>query len=85
MTDHPETSPRRQPEDELDQQLAALWRVESARVIARLTRQVGDLDTAEELAQDAFVAALERWRRDGIPDNPAAWLTTAAKNGVTTY
>ena len=76
MTDHPETSPRRQREDELDQQLAALWRVESARVIARLTRQVGDLDTAEELAQDAFVAAVQKWREDGVPDNPAAWLMT---------
>ena len=72
-------SPRRQPEDELDQQLAALWRVESARVIARLTRQVGDLDTAEELAQDAFVAAVQKWREDGVPDNPAAWLNTTAR------
>jgi RNA polymerase sigma factor (sigma-70 family) len=79
VTDHPETSPRRQPEDELDQQLAALWRVESARVIARLTRQVGDLDTAEELAQDAFVAAVQKWREDGVPDNPAAWLNTTAR------
>ncbi|MDN5930982.1 MAG: RNA polymerase subunit sigma-24, partial [Pseudonocardia sp.] len=56
-----------------------MWRVESARVIARLARLVGDLDTAEELAQDTFVAALERWRRDGVPDNPAAWLTTTAR------
>ena len=47
---------------------------------ARLARLVGDLDTAEELAQDAFVAALERWRRDGIPDNPAAWLTKTARD-----
>jgi RNA polymerase sigma-70 factor, ECF subfamily len=65
--------------DELDQRLATLWRVESPRVIARLMRQVGDLDTAEELAQDVFVAAIERWRRDGVPDNPAAWLTTTAR------
>ena len=42
-------------------------------------RQVGDLDTAEELAQDVFVAAVERWRADGVPDNPAAWLTTTAR------
>ena len=56
---------------ELDQRLAALWRVESPRVIARLMRLVGDLDTAEELAQDAFVAAIEKWRQDGVPDNPA--------------
>ncbi len=65
--------------DALDRQLATLWRVESPRLIARLMRQVGDLDTAEEIAQDAFVAALERWRRDGAPDNPAAWLTTTAR------
>ena len=79
MTDYPETSPRHQPEDELDQRLATLWRVESPRVIARLMRQVGDLDTAEELAQDAFVAAIEKWRRDGVPDDPAAWLNTTAR------
>ena len=54
-------------EDELDQRLAILWRVESPRVIARLMRQVGDLDTAEELAQDIFVAALEKWRQYGVP------------------
>ena len=66
-------------EDELEQRLATLWRVESPRVIARLMRQVGDLDTAEELAQDVFVAALEKWRQDGVPDNPAAWLNTTAR------
>jgi RNA polymerase sigma factor (sigma-70 family) len=48
-------------------------------VIARLMRQVGDLDTAEELAQDTFVAAIEKWRQDGVPDNPAAWLNTTAR------
>ena len=58
----------------LDQTLATLWRVESPRVIARLARLVGDLDTAEELAQDTFVAAIEKWRQDGLPSNPAAWL-----------
>jgi RNA polymerase sigma factor (sigma-70 family) len=79
MTDRPETSPRQQPEDDLDQRLSTLWRVESPRVIARLMRQVGDLDTAEELAQDVFVAAIEKWRRDGLPDNPAAWLNTTAR------
>jgi RNA polymerase sigma-70 factor, ECF subfamily len=66
-------------EDELDQRLAILWRVESPRVIARLMRQVGDLDTAEELAQDVFVAAIEKWRQYGVPDNPAAWLNTTAR------
>jgi RNA polymerase sigma factor (sigma-70 family) len=78
MTDHDET-PRTQPKDELDQRVATLWRVESPRVIARLVRQVGDLDTAEELAQDTFVAALEKWGQKGVPDNPAAWLNTTAR------
>jgi RNA polymerase sigma-70 factor (ECF subfamily) len=64
---------------EVEQRLATLWRVESPRLIARLLRQVGDLDTAEELVQDAFVAAIEKWRQEGVPDNPAAWLTTTAK------
>jgi RNA polymerase sigma factor (sigma-70 family) len=63
----------------LDERLAALWRVESPRMIARLMRLVGDLDTAEEVAQDAFVAAIEKWRQDGVPDNPAAWLNTTAR------
>jgi RNA polymerase sigma factor (sigma-70 family) len=66
-------------EDELDQRLATLWRVESPRLIARLMRQVGDLDTAEELAQDTFVAAISKWRQDDVPDNPAAWLNTTAR------
>jgi RNA polymerase sigma-70 factor (ECF subfamily) len=59
--------------------LATVWRVESPRVVARLVRLVGDIDTAEELAQDTFVAAIEKWRRDGIPKNPAAWLNTTAR------
>jgi len=66
-------------EDGLDQRLATLWRVESPRLIARLMRQVGDLDTAEDLAQDTFVAAISKWRQDGVPDNPAAWLNTTAR------
>jgi RNA polymerase sigma-70 factor, ECF subfamily len=64
---------------DLAARLAAVWRVESPRVIARLVRLVGDLDTAEELCQDTFVAALEKWRPDGIPTNPAAWLNTTAR------
>jgi RNA polymerase sigma-70 factor (ECF subfamily) len=63
----------------LDAAVATLWRVESPRVLARLARLVGDLDTAEELAQDTFVAAIEKWRQDGVPDNPAAWLHTTAR------
>ncbi len=58
----------------------AVWRIESARVIATLTRLVGDVGLAEELAQDALVAALERWPEQGIPRNPGAWLTAAAKH-----
>jgi RNA polymerase sigma-70 factor, ECF subfamily len=63
----------------IDATVATLWRVESPRVLARLARFVGDLDTAEELAQDTFVAAIEKWRQDGVPDNPAAWLHTTAR------
>jgi RNA polymerase sigma factor (sigma-70 family) len=59
--------------------IEAVWRIESARLIAGLTRLVRDVGMAEDLAQEALVAALERWPADGIPDNPAAWLMTAAK------
>ncbi len=57
----------------------AVWRIESAKIIARLTRMVGDVGLAEDLAQDALVAALERWPEAGVPDNPGAWLMAAAK------
>jgi predicted RNA polymerase sigma factor len=57
----------------------AVWRIESARLIAGLTRVVRDVSVAEDLAQDALVAALEQWPRDGIPDNPAGWLMATAK------
>src|SRR5689334_1232544 len=60
--------------------LEALWRIESARLIARLARLVRDVGLAEELAQDAFVAALQQWPKSGVPDNPGAWLMAAAKN-----
>lgn len=63
----------------VDTTVATLWRVESPRVIARLVRLVGDVDTAEELAQDAFVTAIEKWRSEGIPNNPAAWLHKTAR------
>lgn len=59
--------------------LAAIWHIESARVIAAVARLTRDLGLAEECAQDALVAALEHWPTGGLPDNPAAWLTTAAK------
>jgi len=58
----------------------ALWRMESARLTARLTRLVRDVGVAEELAQDALVVALEQWPVSGVPDNPAAWLMTTASN-----
>jgi len=58
----------------------AVWRIESARIIGALARRVRDVGLAEELAQDALLAALEQWPREGIPDNPAAWLTAAAKH-----
>jgi RNA polymerase sigma-70 factor (ECF subfamily) len=57
----------------------AVFRIESARLIAGLTRMVRDVGLAEELAQDALVTALERWPESGVPDNPGAWLMTAAK------
>ena len=57
----------------------AVWRIESARLIAGLARTVRDVGLAEELAQDALVAALEQWPAAGVPDNPGAWLTAVAK------
>jgi RNA polymerase sigma factor (sigma-70 family) len=58
----------------------AVWRIEAPRLIAGLARMVRDVGLAEELAQDALVTALERWPETGVPDNPGAWLMTAAKN-----
>src|SRR5499427_4960536 len=58
----------------------AVWRIESAKIIAGLTRIVRDVGVAEELAQDALVAALEQWPEQGLPDNPGAWLMAAAKH-----
>ena len=58
----------------------AVWRIESARIIAGLTRMVRDVGLAEELAQDALVAALHQWPKSGIPDNPGAWLMATAKH-----
>jgi len=60
--------------------IEAIWRIESARLIAGLARVVGDIGTAEELAQDALVAALEQWPADGVPDRPGAWLMGTAKH-----
>ncbi|HEX4299704.1 MAG TPA: RNA polymerase sigma factor [Gammaproteobacteria bacterium] len=60
--------------------IEAVWRIESAKLIAALTRITRDVGVAEELAQDALVAALEQWPGSGMPDNPAAWLMAAAKH-----
>lgn len=65
---------------DLQRSIEAVWRIESARLIAALTRIVRDVGLAEDLAQDALVTAFERWPRTGIPENPAAWLMAAAKN-----
>jgi RNA polymerase sigma factor (sigma-70 family) len=68
------------PATDIHSVIDAVWRIESARIIAGLTRVVRDVGLAEELAQDALVAALEQWPQSGIPDNPGAWLMAAAKN-----
>jgi RNA polymerase sigma factor (sigma-70 family) len=60
--------------------IEAVWRIEAARLIAGLARLVRDVGQAEELAQDALVIALEQWPRDGVPDNPGAWLMATAKH-----
>ena len=60
--------------------IEAVWRIESARLIASLARVMRDVGRAEELAQDALVAALEQWPVSGVPDNPAAWLMATAKH-----
>ena len=63
----------------LDRTVEAIWRMESAKVAARLARLVGDVGVAEDLAQDTVVAALRRWPRSGVPDNPGAWLMATAR------
>ncbi|MEV1077815.1 RNA polymerase sigma factor [Streptomyces sp. NPDC050211] len=72
MSNQPSADPRATVE--------TLFRIESPRVIAAVARVVRDVGIAEELAQDALVAALEQWPRDGVPDNPGAWLTATAKH-----
>ena len=65
---------------DLSKTIDAVWRIESPRLIAALARMVRDVGLAEELAQDALVAALERWPETGVPDKPGAWLMATAKN-----
>ncbi|HMQ17432.1 MAG TPA: sigma factor, partial [Phycisphaerae bacterium] len=64
---------------EIHRAIEAVWRIESARLIAGLVRIVRDVGLAEELAQDALVAALEQWPASGVPDSPGAWLMSVAK------
>jgi predicted RNA polymerase sigma factor len=65
---------------DLDRTIDAVWRIESHRIIGAVARLVRDVGLAEELAQDALVSALEHWPKDGVPDNPAAWLMTTARH-----
>ncbi len=65
--------------DASNEAIVAAWRAESARLVGALTRMTRDLDLAEDLAQDALVAALEQWPTTGVPENPTAWLMTIAK------
>ena len=68
-----------EPPQVIHRTIEAVWRIESARVIAGLTRLTRDFDLAEDLAQEALVAALEQWPHSGVPDHPGAWLTATAK------
>jgi RNA polymerase sigma factor (sigma-70 family) len=69
----------------VDAAIAAVWRIESAKIVAGAARLVRDIGLAEELAGDALVAALEHWPDAGIPDNPGAWLMRTAKNAALDY
>src|SRR5262245_10086248 len=64
---------------DLSRSIEAIWRIEFPKLVAGLTRYTGDLSGAEDLAQDALVAALEHWPRTGVPERPGAWLMTTAK------
>src|SRR5277367_6094379 len=68
------------PESALHRPIEAVWRMESAKIIAKLARMLRQVGLAEEFAQDAQVTALEQWPRTGAPDNPGAWLMATAKN-----
>jgi RNA polymerase sigma-70 factor, ECF subfamily len=74
------TDPRESAAGDAHRAIDAVWRIESPRLIAGLTRIVRDVGLAEDLAQDALVVALERWPQSGVPENPGAWLMAAAKN-----
>ena len=68
------------PESPIHRIVEAVWRMESAKIIAKLARMLRNVGLAEEFAQDAMVTALEQWPRNGAPDNPGAWLMATAKN-----
>ena len=70
----------RMPASDVNRTIEAVWRIESARLIAGLARIVRDVGVAEDLAQEALVAALEQWPESGVPDNPGAWLMATAKH-----
>ncbi|WP_082527279.1 RNA polymerase sigma factor [Kitasatospora sp. MBT63] len=78
--DAPPPGARRAADRAVDRAVDAVWRIESARITAVLARLVGDFSAAEELAQDALVAALEQWPRTGVPANPGAWLMATARH-----
>src|SRR5690349_304375 len=65
---------------EIQRTIDTVWRMESPRLIASLTRMVHDVGLAEDLAQDALVAALQQWPEDGVPEKPGAWLMATAKH-----
>src|SRR6478735_2356006 len=67
------------PATELQQTVDAVWRMEAAKIVATLTRAVGDVGFAEDLAQEALVDALTQWPDSGVPRNAGAWLTAVAK------
>ena len=63
-----------------EEALVGVFRGEAARIVATLTRLLGDIDLAEDAVQEALAAAVDRWPRDGTPDRPGAWLMTTARN-----
>src|ERR1700712_5547282 len=67
------------PEFATQRAVEAVWRIEAAKLIAGLTKMTRDVGTSEELAQDALMTALADWRKNGIPNNPGAWLMQTAK------
>ena len=74
------SAPRRLTAEDRDSVVGRTFREESGRAVATLIRVLGDFDAAEEAVQEAFVTALERWPRDGVPANPGAWITRVARN-----